>query len=334
MIRTSMGVLLAPLIFGLCGCGEPAAVTINVTEIALGTTVAITVVAPDSAIAYSAIRQAARELHRIGYDFWEGEPNGALGRLNSERKTDHLELSALIDRALELGLATDGAFDIRIGQIIEAYGFISKSNYNSIAGAALDDLVDAAHLLQFTGNDSVRYLTGSAATLTLGGIAKGYAVDRVVEILIEGGCKAGVVNAGADLRSWGGTEEKPWYISIEDPVTGGILQELVILAGALATSGDYRTRFYSDTSLIHHIVDPESGHSADTRHSSSVYAVDCTTADALATAFFVLDEALVRELVTQMDRIGVFLLRSDYSNWHNLYMDTLILTSRLYVISA
>ena len=98
----------------------------------------------------------------------------------------------------------------------------------------------------------------------------------------------------------------------------------MLLEGALATSGDYRNRFYSDRTLIHHIVDPSSGRSANPRHSTSVYAPDCTTADALATAFFVLGEDSVREIAEQMDRIGAFQLRPDFTSWHNRYMDGII----------
>jgi thiamine biosynthesis lipoprotein len=320
MLRSWPIVLMVYAFLIFQGCRRDLPVTVSITEFALGTTVDITVVATDSARAYNGIRRATAELHRIGFDFWEGEPNGALGRLNSERRTGNRELIALIDQALAFGQMTAGAFDIRIGQISESYGFITKESYVAVEHDRLDRLVNAARLLEFAGSDSVRFLTGSDATLTLGGIAKGYAVDRAVEILMDAGCPAGVVNAGGDLKVWGGTVDKPWHIGIEDPQTGGILQKLLLLDGALATSGDYHNRFYSDSTLIHHIVDPGSGRSANPMHSSSVYAPDCTTADALATAFLVLGEESTREIAGQMDRIGILQLRPDYTIWHNRYM--------------
>ena len=296
----------------LCGSDRPPqSVVYTVTEIAMGTTVDLTLIAPDTATAQAWVRSVAPELHRIGFDFWEGEPRGALGRLNRSRRTDDRELIQLIDRAFEISRLTGGAFDIRVGELIRRYGFLDQAGEitrpDSVAALAA-----AAQALRWEpANDGGYRLTGSHATLTLGGIAKGYAVDVVVDRLQQLGCRAGLVNAGGDLRAWGGTADKPWRIGIEDPGNGYFLAVLELASGAVATSGSYRNRTISQGDTIHHIIDPGSGRSVRGKQSVTVTAPTCTLADALATGFFVMPPDRALALADSLPGVGLLLLSSD-----------------------
>ncbi len=296
----------------LCG-GDPApqSVVYTVTEIAMGTTVDLTLVAPDTVTAQAWVRSVAPELHRIGFDFWEGEPRGALGRLNRFRRTDDQELIRLIDRAFEISRLTNGAFDIRVGELIRRYGFLDQA-----AGTSQPDsvasLAAAAQALRWEPADNGGYrLTGSHATLTLGGIAKGYAVDVVVDRLQQLGCRAGLVNAGGDLRVWGGSADDPWRIGIEDPGSGDFLALLELSVGAVATSGSYRNRAISQGDTVHHILEPGSGRSVRGKQSVTVTAPNCTLADALATGMFVMPPDRALALADSLPGVGLLMLSSD-----------------------
>lgn len=296
----------------LCGGDPPSqSVMYTVTEIAMGTTVDLTLVAPDTATAQAWVRSVAPELHRIGFDFWEGEPRGALGRLNRLRRTDDQELIRLIDQAFEISRLTSGAFDIRVGELVRRYGFLDQA-----AGTTRPDsvaaLAVAAQTLRWEPADDGSYrLTGSHATLTLGGIAKGYAVDVVVDRLQQLGCRAGLVNAGGDLRVWGGSADDPWRIGIEDPGSGDFLALLELSAGAVATSGSYRNRTISQGDTVHHIIEPGSGRSVRGKQSVTVTAPNCTLADALATGMFVMPPDRALALADSLPGVGLLMLSSD-----------------------
>lgn len=296
----------------LCGGDPPPeSVVYTVTEIAMGTTVDLTLIAPDTATAQAWVRSVTPELHRIGFDFWEGEPRGALGRLNRLRHTDDPELIRLIDRAFEISRLTGGAFDIRVGDLIRRYGFLDQvaetTRPDSVAALAA-----AAQALRWEPADDGGYrLTGSHATLTLGGIAKGYAVDVVVDRLKQLGCRAGLVNAGGDLRAWGGSADDPWRIGIEHPGNGDFLALLALSAGAVATSGSYRNRVISQGDTVHHIIEPGSGRSVRGKQSVTVTAPNCTLADALATGMFVMPPDRALALADSLPGVGLLMLSSD-----------------------
>ncbi len=136
--------------------------------------------------------------------------------------------------------------------------------------------------------------------IDLGGIAKGYAVDRAVAALRAHGIERGLVNAGGDLYAVGRSEDgDPWRVGIrhpEDPRR--LLGELAIEDAAVATSGDYERAFRHAGRTFHHLLDPRTAAPREAApHSVSVQAASCLEADAAATAAFGMgSEAAVRAL--------------------------------------
>lgn len=295
------------LLLGLTGCDRRGAVLYSTTDYAMGTAIQMTVWAPDSATAQAWIAEASAEFQRIGYEFWEGEPNGNLGKLNRERETSDVELIAVINKAFSFHELTRGAFDPRVGELVRRYGFVSK-----VAPQSLPDSVsiyaNAARQLRWEKNGDSYSLIGSTATITLGGIAKGYAVDQVVALLKLRGCRSGMINAGGDLRAWGAPQSDPWHVGIENPDGDDFLTLLSFTDGALATSGSYRNRFIIDGFEIHHILDAGSGMPARGKKSVTIFAPDCMTADALATGAFVMDWAAIADLSSSQPELGILLL--------------------------
>jgi thiamine biosynthesis lipoprotein len=276
----------------------------------MGTLVNLTMEVPNAVIAGKWVEQVSDELARIGFELWEGEPNGALGRLNRERQTVSQELIGLIRRAFEITDLTNGAFDIRIGELVRGYGFVDTMPGSSTVDS-LDQLIQAAKSLRFEPVEQGYRLTGSNATLTLGGIAKGYAVDRCVSILQKEGCQAGIVNAGGDLFVWGRPENNPWLIGVEDPETDELLAVLELSAGGCATSGSYRNRYVSQGETIHHLIEPGSGLPASGKMSVTVTAPTCELADALATGMFVMPLESALALADSLKGIGLLVLTDE-----------------------
>lgn len=133
------------------------------------------------------------------------------------------------------------------------------------------------------------------AMLDLGGIAKGYGIDRAVEAMKKSGARGGLVNVGGDIRCFGSQlDGKPWRISIKDPFHAGKDQHIGVLrlkAGAVCTSGNYHRYVKINSVRYSHIIDPRTGWPADAAPAVTVVAPTAAVADAWATALSVLGEA-------------------------------------------
>lgn len=191
----------------------------------------------------------------------------------------------------ELSRQTEGAFHITIGAVMRLWDFQSPEaqvpDETAIQRSLL--LVEPQQLLL----DSVHVKVGlrkRGAAIDLGGAAKGYAVDRAIEILKERGVKAAMVDAGGDIGLLGSkTGGEAWKIGIRHPrLPGEIIEILQVDSGAVATSGDYERYFLQDNIRYHHILDPGTGMPARGTVSVTILAQTALEADVLATAVFVL----------------------------------------------
>jgi thiamine biosynthesis lipoprotein len=130
--------------------------------------------------------------------------------------------------------------------------------------------------------------TNPAVKLDLGAIAKGYAVDFVINNLKSEGIKNALINADGDLKVLGQHGDHPWHIGIRDPRANGIIASLDAHDGeAVFTSGDYEHYYDYQGKRYNHILDPRTGYPADKTRSVTVIDNDGARADAAATALFV-----------------------------------------------
>jgi thiamine biosynthesis lipoprotein len=128
-----------------------------------------------------------------------------------------------------------------------------------------------------------------ALAVDLGAIAKGYAVDRAVELLRRAGIESAAVNAGGNIRLIGDHDGRPWRIAIQHPRdAAGQLALLELADVSVSTSGDYERFFEQDGVRYHHIFDPRTGYPAGRCRSVTVVTPSAALADALSTAAFVL----------------------------------------------
>ena len=202
------------------------------------------------------------------------------------------EVITVIQRAQQVARATGGAFDITVG----AYRGLWK--FDEDKDGTVPDPADVAARLPLVGYRDVRVnlarntvqLRRKGMRITLGGIAKGYAVDRAVKLLHRHGFKDFLLQAGGDLYISGRRGDRPWRVGVRDPrgdaSTPFALVELE--DRTFSTSGDYERSVIVDGVRYHHILDPATGHPAMRCRSVTVLARDAFTADAWSTALFVL----------------------------------------------
>ena len=194
---------------------------------------------------------------------------------------------------------TNGAFDPTIGPLVNAWGFGPGKDIKVVAQAQIDSL------LEYVGFDNIQFnrdyaIKKSGVYLDFSAIAKGYAIDLVADFLVKKGVTDYMVEIGGEVGVQG-TNDKGylWSIGIEDPLVSKDEQKVLAIARvenrALATSGNYRNYFERDGKIYAHIIDPRTGYTSNQSIlSATVFAPDCMTADAYATAFMVIgvDEAM------------------------------------------
>ncbi|MCX7021028.1 MAG: FAD:protein FMN transferase [bacterium] len=219
-------------------------------------------------------------------------PEAELYRLNLSAGGGPVRVSAELAEVLEVSLRvaekSGGAFDPTVLPLIEAYGF--NGDKRRVPGdeeiSGILTRVDYRRI-GLVG-DGVDIPEGVA--LDLGGVAKGYAVDRALDAMADAGAEAGLVNIGGDIAVFGERADGgPWTIGVQHPrAPGELFAVLELENGAVATSGDYERYFVVDGVRYHHILDPKTGRPARGLISVTITAPTCVLADAYATAVFVL----------------------------------------------
>lgn len=184
-------------------------------------------------------------------------------------------------RALEVGRQSGGAFDITCRPLLEIWGFLSKK-YRVPSNSEIEaakKLVNYRRLeLRQSPLTQTAFLAQKGMTVDVGGIGKGFAVDKAVESLKQSGVRAARVRAWGDCFGFG---ERDWTIEIEKG------KRVTFRNQAVSTSGDYENFFESGGKHYAHIVDPRTGRPVEGMRSVTVKAASCTESDAWSTAIFV-----------------------------------------------
>lgn len=264
------------------------------------------------------------ELKTVNFHMSTWDPNSEISRFNHSASTEPIKVSEdfaeVVKRALGFSAATGGAFDPTLQPLLNLWGFGSEGTESGIpSDAAIAEAkaktgwqkihVEAPDALQKTEPE---------LSLALGGIAKGYGVDAVGQILDHAGLYNWFVEIGGEVVVKGlNPEGVPWKVGIQYPSTNPLdsrLQGILHLSsGAIATSGDYRNYMSINGVIYSHILDPRTGRAALSDAASvSVSASNCTDADAMATALFVMGPEEGLAWVEKTPRVeAMFLVRSD-----------------------
>jgi thiamine biosynthesis lipoprotein len=204
------------------------------------------------------------------------------------------ELFRLIQRSLDISVLTRGAFDITYESVGQHYDFRNRQRPDQTTVDASRLLIDY-RLVELDQAAGTVAFAAKGVRINLGGIAKGYVVERGVDLLRMAGVRNGIVTAGGDSRLLGDRRGVPWKVGIRDPrVDGEVAMTLPLADEAISTSGDYERYFEENGVRYHHIISPSTGTPASGVHSATVIGPDAVLTDALSTSVFVMgvDEGL------------------------------------------
>ena len=254
----------------------------------------VTITAPRSAA--QTVDACFAEIARLEHLLSAYREDSEIARVNAEGYGRPAAVSdevfALLQRAQQLSAATDGAFDITVKPLIDLWDIRSGQNTvpSGDAIAAVLPSVGYEKLALDEETKTVRFLAPGMG-IELGAIAKGYAGDRVREILESAGVEGAIVDLGGNIVTTARKDGKPWRIGLQDPdqPRGSYFTTVESAGGSVVTSGPYERYFEKDGKRYHHILDPRTGWPADTGlESVTVISGDGTLADALSTALFVM----------------------------------------------
>ncbi|MFC1654596.1 FAD:protein FMN transferase [Myxococcota bacterium] len=259
----------------------------------MGTYVTITISAAESEGVLAAIEAGFAEVKRLENVLSEWRPDSQISAVNRHAGKNPVrvgrEVFRVFEMALEVSKKSDGAFDVTFAALGGLWDYKAKNpripDKKEIGKRAR--LVDYRQLVLNEKNRSVMLKKAGMRT-GLGGIAKGYVVDRVSAVLAEEGYPNHLVIAGGDLYASGTRGYRKWRIGIRDPKNRGLYAAVEVHNEGVATSGNYEKFFYKDGVRYHHILDPKTGWPARGTASVTVFAKSAAEADAWATALFVL----------------------------------------------
>ena len=198
------------------------------------------------------------------------------------------ELLGLIRRSLDISVLTHGAFDITYESVGQHYDFRQHRRPDDETVAAERSLIDF-RLVQVDEVAGTVFFEREGVRINLGGIAKGYVMERGADLLRLRGIHNAIVTAGGDSRLLGDRRGRPWMVGIRHPREDGKVAISLPLAGeAISTSGDYERFFDEDGIRYHHIIRPSTGAPAEGVHSATVIGPDAVITDALSTSVFVM----------------------------------------------
>jgi thiamine biosynthesis lipoprotein len=265
-------------------------------RMSMGSAYAIVAYGPDAAALAGIAEAALDEVDRVDRLMSHYRPDSPLSRLNREAGQGAVvrvepELFDFIAEALRYSRESDGAFDITVGPLMKAWGFF-RGEGRLPAADELDDVkgrIGYRHVVLDPARRTIRFQR-PGMELDLGGIAKGYAVDRVVALLEDRGVTAALVSAGGSTVYGLGAPpgQRAWDVTIQDPVHSSRAALTVPLnERALSVSGSYAKSFEVAGVRYSHIMDPRTARPVPDVLSVAVLTTTGTAGDALDNALFV-----------------------------------------------
>lgn len=313
------------LVTASCGPIDPTPAELRTFQGAtMGTTYEVTVV--ESPVAPDAGEHLGRliddQLSGIDSAMSTYDPESELSRFNRSLSTEWFQVSgdtfSVFQQAREISEMSGGAFDVTVGPLVEAWGFGPSGQVDAIPSD-----VDIERLLVGVGYQRIELdetisairKTSPAVSTDLSAIAKGYAVDRVADLLDHEGYESYLIEIGGEVRARGRHPDgRPWRVGIEQPGDGPtVVRQVVTLTdAALATSGDYRNYLQRNGARFSHTIDPRTGRPV-THGLASVSVIDplCVRADAVATALEVLGPEDGYALAVERDWAVLLIIRQE-----------------------
>jgi thiamine biosynthesis lipoprotein len=265
----------------------------------------------------NAFESAYQEIHRLEELLSSWKQSSDIGRLNRAEGLPvrvGAETLEVLEHALWASRISDGAFDVTFQVMSDLWRFGDAAEKNPRVPSR-DEVARRQQLIDFRKievnreNQTVRL--PPRMQVSLGGIGKGYILDRAARVLRENGLNSFFIQAGGDLL---GVGRKPsgeaWKIGVQDPrgPRGSFFAILGFSDHAFSTAGDYAQAYFVDGQRYHHIIDPRTGYPTTACRSVTVWAEDAVTADALDDVVFILGPEKGLALVEETPGVGAVIV--------------------------
>ena len=274
-------------------------------------------------------KEIEQELFRVDTIFSLFKENSLLSRFNrgEDKGKGNTLFAEVIKLSLEISNETEGAFDITVAPLVNAwgFGFKNKQPLSNKQVDSLQKLVGYQHL-SFNGKELTKDIPN--LQIDCGAIAKGYAVDRIAKLLSDKGCQNYMVEIGGEVVVKGNNDKgEKWKIGINKPTQHALpteedLQTLLSLTNCgIATSGNYRNFYIKDGKKYAHSIDPKTGYPVQhSLLSATVISQSCAKSDALATAFMVMGLDKAKAFVETHKDIQVYFIYADEKGNYQVWM--------------
>ena len=268
----------------------------------MGTRVSVELWADDEARGRELVAEVMREYRRVDDAMSTYKPDSEISRVNARAAEAPMvigdELFGLVERSLELSVASGGAFDITYDSVGYLYDFRARQRPTDSADRRAPRRRRLSPRRARSRSGSTIFFKTPGVRINLGGIAKGYVVERAAAMLRARGVEHALLNAGGDTRVIGDRRGQPWIVGIRHPrVADEVVTRLPLVDEAISTSGDYERYFEENGRRYHHIINPATGRPTEGILTVTVIGPDGTLTDGLDTAIFVLGVEKGLELI-------------------------------------
>jgi FAD:protein FMN transferase len=297
------------LLFCFCSCDKTF--VIKKTFFLMDTVIEITLITDNKINANKALKEIFDEMNRIDKKFNRYDESSYISKINQGKIANiDDETCKIINDSIEISKLTNGAFDITVAPIMDLWGF-GKEEFripNKAEILKIRNKIGYKKIILHLNNISL-----NGAQIDLGGVVKGYAVDRAKLILDKYKISDGIINAGGDVFVIGTNKGRFWNIGIEHPRDKNkFLGVLSLKDKTIVSSGDYERFFIKNNKRYHHIMDAKTCFPSDSGLISvTIVADNSEYADLLSTSVFVLGEKKGLELIKKLKDVGVIMVTSD-----------------------
>jgi len=267
-----------------------------------------------------ALKESWKLLEDLSNKINSFNPNSEISKIN-KNAGDYVEVSSdtlnIIKKAKYFAQITNGYFDPTIAPLMKIWGFYDK-NYRIPDKKEIEDKLKYVDYrkIYIEGN---KVMIEKGMELDLGGIAKGYLIDRIFEVLRKYSIDRAVLNLGGQVGVYGSPQKGAlWEVSIRHPRKDqDFIGRVFIKEGSVSTSGDYERFFIKDNKRYCHIINPKDGYPSNSVISVSVTSKSGTEADALSTAFFILGKDAISLWKEKFSYLGLVIVFPNLNLWYS-----------------
>jgi thiamine biosynthesis lipoprotein len=297
--------------------------------LSMGTLFEITAYVSDKYKAEKTFNEVFKELNRLDFLMSNYKEDSELSKINKNARTEPTdcdkELAYVIEQSLQYSNITGGAFDITIGPLMKKWGFFKKqgqipdkgeieSTLQSVSykNITIEEIVEKS-LLKNPVTVKTVFFKNAGTEIDLGGIGKGYAVDKATKVLKQNGINSALINFAGNIYTYGTPPGKnSWVIGLQHPrKSEGLLGTFEIKNKAVSTSGDYEKFFTINGERYSHIIDPRTGNPVKGIVSVTIVTDSATRADALSTGVFVLGLEKGMDLIEKLSDVEGIIIYED-----------------------